>query len=49
MREKSNIESTSGSRAMYAMMNNPITNAVSKLTKGCGRKMRQAKHLEQEG
>ena len=27
MREKSNIESTAGSRAMYAMMNNPITNA----------------------
>jgi hypothetical protein len=27
---------------MYAMKNNPITNAVSKLTKGCERKMMQA-------
>ena len=40
--QRSNMESTMTDRAVCALINNPITNAVTKLTKGCERKIMQA-------
>ena len=41
MDQRSNIESTMTGRAVCALINNPITNAMTKLTRGCERKIMQ--------
>jgi hypothetical protein len=38
MDQRSNIESTMTGRAVCALINNPITNAMTKMTRGCERK-----------
>ena len=42
MDQRSNIESTMTGRAVCALINNPITNAMTQLTRGCERKIMQA-------
>jgi hypothetical protein len=39
MRQKSNTETTVTDRVVYVLMNNPITETVNKITKGCNRKI----------